>query len=435
MEKSRLLERETAQFSKSLNIWHPYSQHAVDQDPILIDRAEGALLYTEDGREVIDAISSWWVNLHGHAHPHIKNNICKQLDKLEHVMFAGFTHQPAIDLAQKLLQLLPNEFSKVFYSDNGSTAVETALKMAFQFFYNEDSNTKRKKVIAFRESYHGDTLGAMSVSQRDLFGAPFLHALFDVEYIDPPVLGFEEQSISQMKTVLEMQNTACFIFEPIVQGASGMKKHSAKGLEDLVKLCQQCDVLTIADEVMTGLGRLGPNFAIEMLNVNPDIICLAKGLTGGFIPLGATICQESVYSKFFSKERKKTFLHGHSYAGNPLACASALASLELLNSKKCVDQRKFIQEQHENFLTNWVDHPKISNSYVLGTLLSIEYKSLEECSYFNSSRDKLLDHFTSENILIRPLGNTIHVLPPYCIDQSQLEKIYRSIEKTLEQGL
>ena len=435
MEKAKLLEREALQVSKNIDVWHPYSQHAIDQEPILIDRAQGALLFTKDGKQIIDAISSWWVTLHGHAHPDIKNSISKQLERLEHVMFAGFTHEPAIKLAQKLLSILPDGFSKVFYSDNGSTAVETALKMAFQFFYNENSSTNKKKVIAFRGSYHGDTFGSMSVSQRDLFANPFSHALFEVDYIDPPVLGTEERSIMQMEAILKRNETACFIFEPIVQGASGMKKHSSRGLNKLIKLCQHYGALTIADEVMTGLGRLGPNFAIDMLNVVPDIICIAKGLTGGFIPLGATVCREEIFRKFLSKERKKAFLHGHSYAGNPLACASALASLELLDSKKCMSQREFIQSQHERFLTNWIDHPKISNSYVLGTLLSIEYKSNEASSYFSLLRNRLLKHFISEGILIRPLGNKIHILPPYCIEQSQLEKVYRAIEKTLEQDL
>ncbi len=212
MEKSKLLERENLELSKNINIWHPYSQHAVDKAPILIDSAKGASLYTKEGREIIDAISSWWVTLHGHANSHIESSICQQLTKFEHVMFAGFTHKPAINLAEKLLSLLPDVFSKVFYTDNGSTAVETALKMAFQFFYNEDPNTRRKKVIAFRGSYHGDTFGSMSVSQRDLFVDPFLHALFDVEYIDPPILGFEDQSIFQMETILKKQQSACFIF-------------------------------------------------------------------------------------------------------------------------------------------------------------------------------------------------------------------------------
>lgn len=436
MEQNSLLERKKSIVSRdSSSIWHPYTQALISEKPVPIQKADGAVLYAEDGSEIIDAISSWWVTLHGHGSPYIVKKIKAQLDEIEHVMLADFTYEPAVALAGKLLHLLPKEFSRVFYSDNGSTAVETAIKAAFQYWYNGDSSTQRKKVIAFRGGYHGDTFGAMSVSERGLFTSPFLHALFDVGYIDPPVPGKEEMAIKQLKAMLIKGDIACFIFEPIVQGVAGMKVHSASGLDDLIGLCHEFDIITIADEVMTGFGRTGPNFAIEKLNNIPEIICLSKGITGGFLPLGVTVFKESLYERFLSKERAKAFLHGHSYCGNPLACAAGIASLELLDTAKCQQQRKTIQHQHESFLARWGQHPKISSAHVTGTILGIEYATDETTSYYNTMRDRLFSHFRSHHVLIRPLGNTIHVLPPYCISEQQLSQVYNAIKETLENDL
>jgi len=436
MENRSLLERKNSLIDKdSSTVWHPYTQALTCEEPVPIQKAEGAILYTEDGREIIDAISSWWVTLHGHRNPHIVEKIKKQMNKIEHVMFADFTHSSAVELAGRLLQLLPEEFSRVFYSDNGSTAVETAIKIAFQYWYNNDSKTKRKKVIAFRGGYHGETFGAMSVSERGLFTGPFLHALFDVEYIDPPVPGKEDKSIEQLKSILSKGEIACFIFEPIVQSVAGMKVHSASGLDHLVRLCHDCEVITIADEVMTGFGRTGPNFAIERLKNIPDMICLSKGITGGFLPLGVTVCKERLYERFLSTERAKAFLHGHSYCGNPLACAAGIASLEILDTSECQKKRQEIQRQHEAFLVKWKAHPKIASAHVTGTILGIEYITDGNTSYYNAVRDGLFSHFRSRHILIRPLGNTIHILPPYCISEEQLSKVYDAIEETMENDL
>jgi adenosylmethionine---8-amino-7-oxononanoate aminotransferase len=422
-QPDRLIDRDRT------SIWHPFTQAATAAAPLCIERAKEARLYTSDGKEVIDAISSWWVTLHGHGHPHIVEAITRQLHRLEQVMFADCTHTPAVAFAEKLLALLPKHFSRIFYSDNGSTAVETALKMAFQYWFNEDPATKRKKVISFNEGYHGDTLGAMSVSAKGPFASPFLHALFDVLYIDPPRIGKEEESLRQLKACLS-DEIACFIFEP-VQGVAGMKVLSKEGIDSCLELCHACDVITIADEVLTGFGRTGPHFAIEQLRNPPEIICLSKGITGGFLPLAVTACTEKIYERFLAHERSKAFLHGHSYCGNPLACAAGVASLELLATESCAQQRERIQRAHERFLKRWEGHPKIVYSHVTGTILAISYKTQEGASYYNSLREKLLSHFRSRLILMRPLGNTIHVLPPYCITEQELDTIYAAIEETL----
>lgn len=417
--------------TQSDTIWYPYTQALTSEEPITIEKAKDALLYTNTGETIIDAISSWWVTLHGHRNPLICEAVKAQLDTMEHVILADFTHKPAKQLAKKLLKTLPEGFSKVFYSDNGSTAVETALKAAFQYWHNDYSSTKRKKVLAFCQAYHGDTFGAMSVSERGRFTTPFLHALFDVTYINPPMPGKEDDTMREVTPLLQKGDVACFIFEPIIQGVAGMKKHSAEGLDQLIALCRKYEVLTIADEVMTGFGRLGPAFATTSFTNTPDMICLSKGITGGFLPLGATVFTEKIYEKFLSKERSKAFLHGHSYCGNPLACAAGIASLDQFNTEECTQQRKNIEEQHNAFLQKWKTHPKIADAHVTGTILAITYATREKNGYYNSIRDQLCAHFRAHNVLLRPLGNTIYVLPPYCITNEQLSQVYHAIEQTL----
>lgn len=347
-------------------------------------------------------------------------------------MFSEFTHESAVNLAEKLLSLLPQAFERVFYSDNGSTAVETALKIAFQYWYNENPKTKRKKVITFTNAYHGDTFGAMSVSEKALFTTPFLHALFDVHQIDPPTASNEEQTLEKLSSILNREDSACFIFEPQIQGVGGMMKHSIEALDKCIALCREAGVLTIADEVMTGLGRTGPNFAIERLNNTPDMICLAKGLTGGFLPLGATITTGDLYDRFLSTDRAKALLHGHSYTANPPSCAAALASLELLDSAECIAARAHIEARHKEFFDSVKEHPKLIRSHVSGTILALEYEDGKTGSYYNPLRDRLAAHFKRRNLLIRPFGSSIHIVPPYCIRDDQLDEIYAAIEETLE---
>lgn len=334
-------------------IWHPFTQMQTARPPIPIVRAKGVYLYSEDGKSYLDAISSWWSNLHGHAHPYISEKIKAQADLLEHVIFADFTHRPAVNLATKLLSLLPSGYSKIFYTDNGSTAIEAALKMTFQYWQNLHPQTRKLKAICFKGGYHGDTFGAMAAAGKNEFNKPFWNHFFEVYTIDPHLAGKEEASLTQLETILKQNDTACFIFEPLVLGSGGMIIYPPEGLNALIGRCHQQEVLTIADEVMTGFGRLGTLFACQQLKETPDIICLSKGLTGGFLPLGVTACKEKIFQAFLGLELQKAFLHGHTYTANPLACTSALASLDLLKEMICTYQRNMIAESHRSFCDKW----------------------------------------------------------------------------------
>lgn len=410
-------------------IWHPYTQSELSEPPIAIVKGEGVWLYDNEGKKYIDAISSWWVNIHGHAHPYIAEKVSKQLNTLEHVIFAGFTHEPAIVLAERLIQLLPDNQTRIFYSDNGSTATEVAIKMAIQFWGNQD--IKKNKIIAFEHAYHGDTFGAMSISARSAFTQSFNALLFDVIHIPFPGDGQHEKTIEALKKVIgENENEiAAFIFEPLLLGAGGMLMYPASVLDSLIELCQLNDILTIADEVMTGFGRTGKYFAIDYLKNNPDIMCLSKGITGGTMPLGVTSCSEKIYNGFLSLNRAKTFFHGHSYTANPLACTAALASLDLLTDQKCVDDMKRITDLHQSFLEKHKNTSFMKNLRSLGTILALDLLSADASSYFNPLRDKLYNFFLAKNILMRPLGNTIYIMPPYCISNTELNIIYKAIEE------
>ncbi len=423
MEKQSVLERST---KKVDHIWYPFTQAMSESNPIMVKTASGASVTNDKGEKFIDAISSWWATLHGHSHPYIQQAIKKQLESLEHVMLANCTHAPAIELSNRLINILPEGYEKVFFSDNGSTAVETALKVAIQYWFNNSLGSK-KTIIAFYDGYHGETFGSMSVSQRGIFNNAFENHLFDVQYILPPIEGFEEESCNQLLSHLKKCDVAAFIFEPWIQGVSGMKKHTLKGLDQLLEICREHDVLSIADEVMTGMGRLGPNFVSELLKTTPDIICLAKSLTSGFLPLGATIFRKGIFENFLSVDRSKAFLHGHTYCGNPLACAAAIASLELLETKQCIQQRKEIEASHHEFSKSLV-HPSITSSDVTGTLLAITCQSSQRNNYYNKMRNTISNYFINRKILIRPLGNSFHILPPYCIEKEELATIYNAIE-------
>lgn len=406
-------------------IWHPFTQMQTARTPIPIARGSGIYLYGEDGKRYLDGISSWWVNLHGHSHPHIVEKIKAQSDKLEHVIFADFTHAPALDLASRLMPLLPGDMAKLFYSDNGSTAVEVALKIALQYWYNQKID--RTKVICFKNSYHGDTFGAMSAAGRNGFNQPFWKQLFEVESIDPPIKGQEEKSLQQLQAILNKGEAACFIFEPLILGSGGMIIYSGSALERLIQCCHEHEVLTIADEVMTGFGRTGTLFACEQIQEKPDLICLSKGLTGGFLPLGATVCTEKIFNAFLGEHFHQAFLHGHSYTGNPLACSSALASLDLLLEPSCLEQRIMIASCHQTFCETW--HTRFKRCESIGTILALEY--ISEISI----RDRLYDFFLSQGLLLRPLGNVVYVMPPYCIQKEELEWIYSKIILTLDGNL
>lgn len=405
-------------------VWHPFTPLLGSPDPLLVTSADGVYLHTPDGRRIIDAISSWWVNLHGHAHPVIAKAISEQAATLEHVIFAGFTHEPAIKLAENLLSILPKNQSKIFYSDNGSTAVEVALKLAVQYWHNR--GMEKKKVIAIKGGYHGDTFGSMSVGDRGPFTAPFSSYLFDVNYIDFPDNENTETVLQQFKTLADSEQVGAFIFEPLVQAAAGMRIYSADVLNKLVAAAQAHDIVCIADEVFTGFGRTGKLFATDYLNLSPDIIALSKGLTGGALPLGATSCSSRIAEAFQNEDFTKTFFHGHSYTANPIACAAANASFQLLNNAECFNNIARISEKHKTFLEKIGDDKIVRNVRSLGTIAAIELRS-GESSYFNDLRKTIYPYFLEQNILLRPLGNVIYILPPYVINDETLDRIYECI--------
>lgn len=409
-------------------IWHPYTQMKTAADPIGIVKGEGVYLIDETGRKYIDAVSSWWVNLHGHSHPHIAKRVSEQLYTLEHAIFAGFTHLPAVELAEGLLTILPANQAKIFYSDNGSTAVEVALKMCLQYWNNKGE--PRKKVLAFNNSYHGDTFGAMSVSARSAFTAPFESLLFDVVYIDTPNAENIEDLKSQISNI--RSQISSFIYEPLVQGSAGMLMYEAKYLDELLDHCRHCNVFLIADEVMTGFGRTGKIFASDYLTTKPDIVCLSKGLTGGTMALGVTSCTQSIYDAFLSENKLKTFFHGHSFTANPIACAAAVASLELTLHPENLANIRRISDCHSRFAEKISSHAKLKDVRQTGTILAFEWETEGNSSYFSSLRDSLYSYFLKEGIILRPLGNIIYILPPYCITNEQLDFIYSKIEEALE---
>ena len=411
-------------------VWHPFTHLKNAAPPVLIKRAEGLYFYDEHDNKIMDAISSWWVNLHGHSHPYISKKVSEQLFSFEHVLFSDFTHQPAISLAERLLQHLPNNQSKIFYSDNGSTAVEVALKMTFQYWHNQN---KRKSIfLAFENAYHGDTFGSMSVGARNVFNNAFENQLFNVAHLPLPT----QENIDQIKEVIfdwnKNHSIAGFIFEPLVQGAAGMLMYEGELLDELILFCKELEIITIADEVMTGFGRTGKFFASDYLKNKPDIICLSKGLTGGYMPLGVTSCAQFIYDAYLSDDKTKTFFHGHSYTANPTACSAALASLDLMEKEETWKQIKMIEQKNLVFMNEISNHKSCKDVRVLGTILAIELQTNEETHYLNSASETIASYFLEKGVLLRPLGNIFYLIPPYCITENELDYIYKNIKEFLK---
>lgn len=408
--------------------WHPYTQMQTAAPAIPIVRGAGAYLYDDAGNRYIDAIASWWVTLHGHAHPYIAQKVSEQLHTLEQVIFAGFTHEPAIQLSERLLQLLPTNQSKVFYSDNGSTAVEVALKMCLQQAYNK--GTPKTKILAFTNAYHGDTFGAMSVSGRSIWTAPFREHLFDVVFIDPPTA----DNLPALKQIVVQHTSelAGFVYEPLIQGAGGMLMHRAADLDELLAFCRDQGIMLIQDEVFVGFGRTGKLFAADHLSIAPDIMCFSKGLTGGTMPMGITTCTEALYQSFLSEDRYKALFHGHSFTANPLACTAALASMDLLLQAGTQERIATITAQHLQFGREVAVHPKVKQVRCTGTILAVEWYTQEDTSYFNQLAPALYRFFWDKGILIRPLGNILYLVPPYCITDEDLNYIYQTIIQALD---
>ena len=410
------------------NIWHPFSPLAKSH-PVFIKKARGLYLYTQDGRKIMDVISSWWVNIHGHSHPKISRAIKKQVSNLEQVIFAGFTHEPAIRLSKLLLRLLPGQ-SRMFFSDDGSTSTEVALKLAIQYWHNQGIH--RKKIIAIEGAYHGDTFGAMSLGGENTFTLPFVDYLFDVKFLPFPE-GDGENTINRMKE-LASDDVAAFIFEPLVQGAAGMRMYSPRVLDSLLEIAGNNEIICIADEVMTGFGRTGKIFASDHLKHQPDIFCLSKGLTGGFLPMGITTMNKKIVDAFDDQEKEKAFFHGHSYTANPMACAAALASTKLLLKRSCLRSIKRISKRHEKYIRNFSSHPSVNDVRSTGTILAIELKA-SDAGYTSKIKDKIYDHFLNKGILLRPLGNVIYMIPPYVITDSELTKVYDEMDRFISELL
>ncbi len=410
-------------------IWHPFNQYHFNSEFPEISSGKGVYLYDYKEKPILDAISSWWVNLHGHANPIIAKAIYEQALKLEQVIFANFTHEPAEQLAKNLLPLLPGKMDYLFFSDNGSTSTEVAIKMAIQYFHNQ--GIQKNKIIAFENAYHGDTFGAMSVSGRGIFNIPFFDMLFEVIFIPIPTLENIEEILETCNKICKKQEVAAIILEPLVQGAGGMNMYEARYLDEILTLIKKNDILFIADEVMTGFGRTGTLFASNQLQQKPDIICLSKGITGGFLPLGVTACKSYIFEAFKSSVFTKTFFHGHSYTANPLACAAANASLTLTTSLETQQALELIENQHINFSSVVQNHSKLKNIRHLGTIWAAEIED-KQSHYENPMSYVWAKKAIQKGVLLRPLGNTLYILPPYCITKDELNKVYEVILEILE---
>lgn len=414
-----------------LYIWHPYT-HQKDRLPAIpVLKGKKALLYDDAGNTYIDGISSWWVNIHGHGNKFIAKKIYKQAKKLQQVIFAGFTHAPAVELGEKLIKVLPGDFSKIFYSDNGSTATEVAIKMALQYWGNKNVN-ERNKILAFHHSYHGDTFGAMSISERGTYTVAFRDKLFEVIFIETPN---DDNSELIKETIEKYKNEiACFIYEPLLQGAGGMKMYDAKNLNSLLSVLKKEEIICIADEVLTGFYRTGNFFAGDYLLEKADIICLSKALTGGTMALGVTACTRKIYESFVSDDKTKTLFHGHSFTANPLACTASLASLELLQKKKCrqkIENIIFAQKAFAGKMQIFEQQNIIKNLRHLGTIIAFEVNTSEVDGYLHNITFDFTKFCLGKGVYLRSLGNTIYIMPPYCIRKKELKKIYDVIEEFL----
>lgn len=421
MTSRRLLARDAR------HVWHPYTR-ATAPPPLAIARAAGAYLYTTDDRAILDAISSWWVTLHGHTEPRIAAAIADQARELEHVIFAGCTHERAVMLAERLTRIAPRGLARVFFSDDGSTAVEVALKIALQYW--RIAGEERDLVIALEHAYHGDTFGAMSVSARGVFTAPFGDLLFDVARLPDPSSGDALAALDEL-LARDGHRCAALILEPLLLGAGGMRMYDANLLGSIVGRAADANVLIIADEVLTGFGRTGPLFACEHAKLNPDLMCLSKGLTGGFLPLGATLVTERVADAFDGRPPYGTLYHGHSYTANPIACAAALASLELLDADSAA-RREAIAGAHRAGLARVASHPRVTRPRSLGTVAAFDLEG--DAGYLSDAATGLAPFAIARGVLVRPLGNVVYLLPPYCTTEQEIAHAFDVICAWLEEA-
>ena len=410
------------------HLWHPLTQHQLYPDHIAIDKAEGVLLFDTEGNQYIDAISSWYTCMYGHCNPYITEKVSTQMKKLDHVVFTGFTHQPAVELANKLISILPKNQQKLFFSDNGSTSVDIAIKMALQYHFNKGQ--KKQKIIAFEDGFHGDTFGAMSVSGLSIYNGSFEDYFLQVERIPTP----NKNNFQEVKNLLlkhsKTNDIAAFIYEPLVQGAAAMQMHKPEHLNELIEIAKNHNIITIADEVMTGFGKTGKYFASQHMKNLPDIICLSKSLTGGLVPMAITTCTLEIFNAFLSDKMEKGFFHGHTYSANPTSCAAASAGIDLLQSDEIQQNIKMIISSHEQFNQRIKDHPKVKNTRQQGIIFALDFDLTTE--RYGNLRYKLFDFFMKKGVYLRPLGSTVYILAPFTTSKKQLQKIYAAIEESLE---
>jgi adenosylmethionine-8-amino-7-oxononanoate aminotransferase len=407
-------------------VWHPFTQHALYDDFPTIVRAEGAYLHTDDGHRILDAIASWWVVTHGHCHPEIVRAIQAEAARLNQIIFAGQTHPPAEQLAERLIALAPEGLSHVFFSDSGSTSVEVALKMALGYWRN--IGAPRERIVVMEHSYHGDTIGTMSIGARGVFNAAYEPLLFAVDAVPYPAAGQEQDTLDALERACR-DKPAAFIVEPLILGAGGMLMYPPHVLKEMRRICTQADVLFIADEVMTGWGRTGTLFACQQADVSPDIVCYSKGITGGALPLAVTLCTPAIFAAHYSTDRAKTFFHSSSYTANPIACAAALANLKLWDNPQTSERLASLGTMQERALAPFRNDPRFENVRRCGTIVALDLK-VGDAGYLAEIGPKLLTHFNRHNILLRPLGNSIYVMPPYCVTQEDIDLIYGAIAET-----
>ncbi|QTD39060.1 adenosylmethionine--8-amino-7-oxononanoate transaminase [Polaribacter batillariae] len=418
----------TLQERDKKHLWHPLKQHQLNPDSLAIVKAKGCILTDEKGNEYIDAISSWYTCMFGHCNNFITRKVYQQMQTLDQVMFSDFTHEPAVKLSEELIKILPKNQNRIFFNDNGSTAVEAGIKMALQYYFN--LNEKRNTFIAFENGFHGDTFGAMSVSGLSVYNGPFEDFLMEVKRIPVPDRKNHPEIIATLKEYVKNNKIAGFIYEPIIQGAAGMKIYDAIGLNEILKFLKSENILTIADEVMTGFGKTGSHFASDFIDTKPDIICLSKALTGGLVPLAITSCTEKIYNAFLSNEMAKGFFHCHTYSGNPIACSAANAAITLLQTTKIQQNIVRISASHTIFKERIQQHPKVKTARSKGVIFALDLNTKME--RYGDLREKLLHFFMERGVFLRPLGNTIYIQPPYVITDEELQKVYHTIEASLE---
>jgi len=406
-------------------VWHPFTQHALEPAMKRIVHTDGACLVDEDGARILDAISSWWVITHGHRHPVIMKAIQAACENYDQIIFAEYTHEPAEELARGLLKIAPAGLGHVFYSDSGSTCVEVALKMALGFFHN--SGAPRRRACVMEHGYHGDTIGTMSTGERGVFNAAYEPLLFGVDRLPYPEPGHEQDTLDAFERFCATGQVAALLIEPLVLGAGGMRTYPASILSELKRIAERHGTLMIIDEVMTGWGRTGSLFACEQAGVTPDILCTSKGLTGGALPLAATLCTAEIFDAHLSTDRRRTFFHSSSYTANPIACAAAVANLKVWENEPVRERIRSLQQMQEQRLARFEGDPRFANARQVGTIIALDLQ-VAASGYLSEVGPKLRAFFRERKLLIRPLGNVIYLMPPYCVTGIELDRAYDAID-------